>query len=103
MGFDERPFLELARSNVPEKSRMALPCGGAIEREGDSDCHAMQSSLQSESGVVSERARVKGFLVLAGRRSVGCYAAAIYPSPTDVLSHFHYGAAEHSSHLSSSV
>ena len=42
----------------------------------------------------SERARVKGFLVLAGRRSVGCYAAAIYPSPTDVLSHFHYGAAE---------
>ena len=41
MGFDERPFLELTRSNVPEKSRMALPCGGAIERGRQRlPCHA---------------------------------------------------------------
>ena len=61
MGFDERPFLELARSNVPEKSCMALPCGGAIERGRQRlPCHANDLPIAFLMGAARARSAAAG-------------------------------------------
>ena len=61
MGFDERPFLELARSNVPEKSCMALPCGGAIERGRQRlPCHANDLPIAFLIGAARARSTAAG-------------------------------------------